>query len=248
MSKDDPILILVAEDDIAHAAAIERSFEDSSSPAVIQVVNTLREYHAAVAARHPTLALVDLNLPDGSAVDVLTTPPESGPFPVLIMTSQGSERVAVQAIKAGAIDYTVKSPEAFAAMPQTVERALREWNLLQAHQRAVEELRAKNAELEAALAKVKALSGLLPICAGCKQIRDDKGYWSQVESYIETHSEATFTHGLCPKCVTMYFPELDDKSSSENAPPGFVDGDRSHGGQIPAPQLCSKHKAPNPIP
>jgi PAS domain S-box-containing protein len=65
-------------------------------------------------------------------------------------------------------------------------------------------------ELQAALTNVKSLSGLLPICAGCKQIRDDKGYWSQVESYIQRHSEATFTHGLCPDCIKKYYPELGD--------------------------------------
>ena len=73
------------------------------------------------------------------------------------------------------------------------------------------QLREKNAELEAALAKVKLLSGMLPICSGCKQIRDDKGYWSQVESYVQKHSEATFTHGLCPECSKKYFPGLDDE-------------------------------------
>ncbi|MEI7729213.1 MAG: response regulator, partial [Verrucomicrobiota bacterium] len=71
-------------------------------------------------------------------------------------------------------------------------------------------LREKNAELEAALAKVKLLSGLLPICSGCKKIRDDKGYWNGVESYVSKHSEATFTHGLCPDCTKKYFPELEE--------------------------------------
>jgi len=64
-------------------------------------------------------------------------------------------------------------------------------------------------ELQAALANVKSLSGLLPICAGCKKIRDDTGYWSQVESYIQRHSEATFTHGLCPDCIKKYYPDLE---------------------------------------
>jgi PAS domain S-box-containing protein len=63
-------------------------------------------------------------------------------------------------------------------------------------------------DLQDALANVKALSGLLPICASCKKIRDDKGYWSQVESYIQTHSEATFTHGICPDCVKKLYPDL----------------------------------------
>jgi sigma-B regulation protein RsbU (phosphoserine phosphatase) len=62
-------------------------------------------------------------------------------------------------------------------------------------------------ELQKALANVKSLSGLLPICSGCKKIRDDKGYWNQVESYVQRHSEATFTHGLCPVCMKKYFPD-----------------------------------------
>jgi sigma-B regulation protein RsbU (phosphoserine phosphatase) len=63
-------------------------------------------------------------------------------------------------------------------------------------------------DLQDALANVKSLSGLLPICASCKKIRDDKGYWSQVESYVEKHSEATFTHGICPDCIKKLYPDL----------------------------------------
>ena len=63
-------------------------------------------------------------------------------------------------------------------------------------------------DLQDALANVKSLSGLLPICASCKKIRDDKGYWSQVESYIQKHSDATFTHGLCPDCIKKLYPDL----------------------------------------
>ncbi len=62
-------------------------------------------------------------------------------------------------------------------------------------------------ELREALARVKRLSGLLPICAHCKRIRDDRGYWNQLEAYISTHSEAEFSHGLCPDCVARYYPE-----------------------------------------
>ena len=62
-------------------------------------------------------------------------------------------------------------------------------------------------KLQQALAHVKTLSGLLPICSSCKKIRDDTGYWEQVESYIAHHSEAQFTHGLCPDCVPKYFPD-----------------------------------------
>jgi len=63
-------------------------------------------------------------------------------------------------------------------------------------------------DLQEALANVKSLSGLLPICASCKKIRDDQGYWSQVESYIQKHSDATFTHGMCPDCLKKWYPDL----------------------------------------
>lgn len=70
------------------------------------------------------------------------------------------------------------------------------------------ELQKKKQELEVALSKVKLLSGFIPICASCKKIRDDKGYWNQIESYITEHSMAEFSHGICPECVKKLYPEF----------------------------------------
>ncbi|MDQ1336872.1 MAG: hypothetical protein QG552_3822 [Thermodesulfobacteriota bacterium] len=64
------------------------------------------------------------------------------------------------------------------------------------------------AELKDALQKVKLLSGMLPICASCKKIRDDQGYWTQIEAYIRDHSEAEFSHGICPECMKKLYPEF----------------------------------------
>lgn len=58
--------------------------------------------------------------------------------------------------------------------------------------------------------EIKQLRGMLPICASCKKIRDDKGYWSQIETYIKKHSEAEFTHGICPECIRKLYPEYSD--------------------------------------
>ncbi|MBM3303431.1 MAG: hypothetical protein FJY85_26225, partial [Deltaproteobacteria bacterium] len=74
--------------------------------------------------------------------------------------------------------------------------------------RAEQEKESLISELQQALAKVKKLSGLLPICASCKNIRDDRGYWQQIESYIRDHSEADFSHGICPECARKLYPEL----------------------------------------
>ena len=64
-------------------------------------------------------------------------------------------------------------------------------------------------ELKDALAQVKTLRGLLPICSHCKKIRDDTGYWNQIESYIHKHSDAEFSHGICPECAKKYYPDMD---------------------------------------
>ena len=64
------------------------------------------------------------------------------------------------------------------------------------------------AELQKALKKVKTLSGFLPICASCKKIRDDQGYWNQIEVYISEYSEAEFSHGICPECAEKLYPDI----------------------------------------
>jgi hypothetical protein len=74
--------------------------------------------------------------------------------------------------------------------------------------RAEEEREKLIVELQDAVAKIKTLKGLLPICAHCKKIRDDKGYWKQIESYIIEHSEAEFSHGICPECAKKHYPEF----------------------------------------
>lgn len=76
--------------------------------------------------------------------------------------------------------------------------------------RAEEEREKLILQLQKALAEVMQLSGLLPICASCKKIRDDKGYWNQIESYIRDHSEAEFSHGICPECMKKLYPGFDE--------------------------------------
>jgi DNA-binding response OmpR family regulator len=85
------------------------------------------------------------------------------------------------------------------------------WLVDTLHQHAVE-LERSNTELQEALAKVKTLSGLLPICSNCKKIRDDEGYWQRIEDYIRKHSDAEFSHGICVDCAQKLYPELYQKS------------------------------------
>ena len=124
------IHILIVEDESAHTEAIGRAFQTAKLNAEVQVADTLQEYREAIAASQPDIVIMDMELPDGKAVEVLSFPPESKLFPVVVMTSYGNEQVAVDAMKAGALDYVVKSPATFTGMPATVERCMREWKLL----------------------------------------------------------------------------------------------------------------------
>ena len=141
------VRVLLAEDEPAHAEAVRRSLESATTPFSLRVAGTLGEFRAATAADPPDLALVDLVLPDGRAETVLTSPPEDGAFPIVVMTSHGDEDTAVAAMKAGAIDYVVKSAEAFVALPQNIARALREWDVRMERKRAETALRESERQL-----------------------------------------------------------------------------------------------------
>ena len=78
-----------------------------------------------------------------------------------------------------------------------------------------EELQASLDQLKTAMSEIKTLSGLLPICSICHKVRDDKGYWNRLEAYISSHSEAEFSHGICPECAKTAYPELDLKNKME---------------------------------
>jgi DNA-binding NtrC family response regulator len=206
--------ILLVEDESGHAELICRAFADSAEKYSVTVARNMSEAHEEIENHLPGLALVDNGLPDGQGVDLV--PLGKDRFPIVILTSHGGEELAVQALKSGALDYVVKSPEAFDSMPHTVERTLREWHLIQERKRTEVEREKLIHELQEALAKVKKLSGLIPICSSCKKIRDDKGYWNKLEKYLLEHSDATLSHGICPDCAKTLYPEVYDKKNKNN--------------------------------
>ncbi len=88
------------------------------------------------------------------------------------------------------------------------ERKIAEDKVYQYQNNLEQLVRERTTELENALVEVKALSGMLPICASCKKIRDDQGYWNEIADYISEHSEAEFTHGICPNCAKKLYPNI----------------------------------------
>ena len=132
------IRVLLVEDEEAHAELIQRAFEPQEELMSLTVAGTLAEARRVLTQAPPDLVLVDLLLPDGRGIELLPGEGETAGLPFVVMTSHGDEKVAVEALKAGALHYVVKSVATLSDMPQIVERALREWGHVVERQRAEE--------------------------------------------------------------------------------------------------------------
>jgi PAS domain S-box-containing protein/putative nucleotidyltransferase with HDIG domain len=131
---EDTIQILLIEDDPAHAELIQRAFEDRGDKARLTTAYTLAEARDLLKTFQPSLIIADWRLPDGESSELLNDAEneEDNPTtPVIIMTSYGNERNAVDVIKSGALDYIVKSSESMTDMPHIAERAIEQWKTMQ---------------------------------------------------------------------------------------------------------------------
>jgi PAS domain S-box-containing protein len=125
---EDKIEILLIEDDDAHAELIQRAFEDQGSPVHIHRVKSIAEARVHRLSHEPALIIADWRLPDGESMELL--PDQHDPLlstPIILMTSYGNEKIAVEALKSGALDYVVKSPESMLDMPHLAEKAIEQW-------------------------------------------------------------------------------------------------------------------------
>jgi CheY-like chemotaxis protein len=185
-SQDSPLILIVdhVETNIEVLANLlsERTYRIASATSGEQAVDMARELR-------PDLILLDIMMPgmDGLVVcRTLKTGEETCEIPIIFLTARTETQDIVDGFEAGALDHVTKPFQA-------VELLAR----VQTH-----------IELKEALDRVRVLSGLLPICSFCKKIRDDRGYWNQAEAYITKHSDATFSHGICPACAEKHFPDL----------------------------------------
>lgn len=132
--------ILLVEDEVSHIELIRRAFRQRMPEANLLIAHNLQEARQLLATQTIELVITDWLLPDGHGVDVLSIPEHELDFPVVLMTSHGNEQVAVEAMKAGALDYVVKTAETLTDMPHLAERALREWHYLAERRRTEQEI------------------------------------------------------------------------------------------------------------
>ena len=128
-------------------------------------------------------------------------------IPLIVITVKTDEKDLLTAFAAGAMDY-IRKPVNPAELVARVSSALGLREERNARKAREQELLMRTQELERALREVKVLRGLIPICAKCKRVRTDTGDWQQVEEYIQAHSEAEFSHGICQVCMKEVYPDV----------------------------------------
>ena len=169
-----------------------------------------QSFMTAITESQFDIVMADYNLPEFDGLEALEIAKQKCPdLPFIITSGVLGEELAIETLKKGATDYVLKNR--LERLIPSIERALKEASEKRHRKKLEKEKDELIEKLQKTINHVKKLSGLLPICAGCKKIRDDKGYWEQVEVYICNHSEATFTHGLCPGCMKKYYPDYYDE-------------------------------------
>jgi YesN/AraC family two-component response regulator len=163
---------------------------------------------AAFREQQPDVVVTDIALPRLTGLEMVREMRLVAPKLAVILTSAHSDaRYLLDGIELGVDAYVLK-PMKFDTLFASIDRCFRDLDYAQAEAAHNAERERLLGELQAALAKVKQLGGLLPICAACKQIRDDQGYWRQIEGYLAAHSEAQFTHSICPHCEARLYGDL----------------------------------------
>lgn len=179
-----------------------------------------------MAAESVHIVVSDMRMPGTNGLELLTRVKELYPDTVRVMLSAFTDVPQIIAsINSGEIfRYITKPINEPAEFRRTIEEAIEYYLLRRDREDLIAKLQKKNDECELALAHVKRLQGLIPICCYCKKIRDDHNFWEDVERYISEHSDAKFSHGICPECMKKYVEPMMaahlSKEKKENSPGG----------------------------
>jgi DNA-binding response OmpR family regulator len=195
--------VLIAEDD-AVTARILTALVESDGHTVTVATGGAAAFTALTSVEPPELVLMDWIMPEMNGLELcraVRARADAVPPYLILLTARSSPADVVIGLDAGADDYLVKpfNRDELRARMRAGARI----------RRLEQDLAGRIHDLEAALANVDRLTGLLPMCAYCKSIRDDSDYWHRVESYISDHADVQFSHGICPDCVAKL--EIDEQ-------------------------------------
>ena len=194
--------ILIAEDDSTSRTVLTAVLKKQGHE-VEATVNGVEAWQAMQQPDAPRLAILDWMMSEMDGLEVVrrvrTLQTDRPPY-IIMLTSKSEKDNIVKGLQAGADDYLAKpfDPGELHARVNVGRR------ILELQDAMADKVR----ELQKALDDVRTLRGIIPICANCKKIRDDQGYWNQVEAYVRDHTEAEFSHSICPECMKELYPEF----------------------------------------
>ena len=194
--RPEVVNVLLVEDNPDDADLLREAFvEAGATEFALTHVERLEDAQRSLSQCRFDVILLDLSLPDSEGLDTVAKMHDAASgTPIVVTTGLDDEALALEAVHAGAQEYLVKGQTDGRLLARAVRHGIERQRLL--------------CELQDALGRIKTLRGLIPICASCKKVRDDQGYWSSVEAYVEERSEADFTHSLCPQCAKRLYPDL----------------------------------------
>lgn len=192
---DTSIRILYIEDNPADFVLLEEILLDvANMDCRLENATTLSEGTHRLNQAEFDLVLLDLSLPDSRGLETFLALKKKGAdLPIIVMTGLDDENLAVRAVQEGAQDYLVKKQLNADLLSRAIRYSIEREKLV--------------VKLRTALEQINTLKGFIPICASCKNVRDDQGYWHQVEEYVRAHSDAEFSHGICPDCARRYYAD-----------------------------------------
>jgi len=207
MRSDDSIRVFLIEDNNDDAELVFRFLRGGKNAHFsVERAERLSSALERLAGEKFDVVLSDLELPDSRGLDTFVKVHAAFPdIPIIILTGLDDETGALEAVHQGAQEYLVKSQMNSRNLVRVIRYSIERQNLL--------------VQLEKSMKEIKTLRGLLPICAWCKNIRDDTGYWKNVEVYITELTGTFLTHGICPTCYARLreqYPEsLTEKNTKE---------------------------------
>ena len=197
MDKSFPLIAIV--DDISdNVRILHHCLKDEQYR--FGIAQSAQDLYTLLETQIPHVILLDIMMPGEDGFTILKKLKQDACYadiPVIFVTARANPEDLVQGFKLGGVDYITKpfNPAEVRARVRTHVEA----------RSALERERKLNKKLHAALERVRTLEGIIPICSQCKAVRSDQGYWTEVEKYISAHTDALFSHSLCPNCADTYF-------------------------------------------
>ena len=204
--KSKKIRVLTVEDDYLISEEISRILKQMESDHVGDASDG-QEAVEMTCELHPDVILMDIKMPRMDGFEATTQIQKLCPTPIVILTAHESQDLVKRASKVGVGAYITKPPKQM-EIERAITIAIARHEDLMTMKKLYSEVELQKKELEKAMAEIKTLRGIIPICGKCKKIRNDKGLWQQIEVYIHEHSGADFSHGLCPECAKELYGDL----------------------------------------